>query len=357
EKRLLRDNIVQGTYFTENCKNLETAIQQSFLLGPPRTLRFGVGIDTENGPLLQLSWRHHRFSRMAAQANLTIQTSLSEQSLVGRAEIFPWRSRPRLSVTPELRLVRKRTDDMVQITNTLQTLSTKTWDAASSKWTLSAGPAFVWERYQTAAASRYLQESSLALLANAEVRTHTFEIYDAHPQDGSLLGVSAEYRDRALGFPDRTWKVSGEGRFISALGECGKGHCVAAFRLSASNTWTSADSIDTLPPSLRTYLGGFESLRGFGLTKIPDNNGNGALSSVASGIELRGVDLFIARWEPYVFFDIGATGTKTSHLDAPNYYTSGLGLRWSSPIGMIQGYISRPSVGDFYAYASFGGEF
>jgi len=357
EKRLLRDNIVQGTYFKENCKLQSSPIEQSFLLGPPRTLRFGVGVDTESGPLLQMSWRNHRFSRMAAQANVTTQASLIQQSLLGRVELFPWPTRPRASMTPELRLERTDIDDRVDITSALQSLAGLSWDTSTARWSFSSGPALITQWFQTASLPGYRRESSVALLGRAEFRTHRYEIYDLHPQDGTLLSLSGEYRDPLLGFPDRTLKLSSEARFLSPLGRCGKGRCVGAIRVLGANTWTSAGSLDLLPRSLKSYLGGFESLRGFKLSRVPDNDGVGALSSVASGLELRGVDFYGAKWEPYIFFDIGAVGSESMRLDATLYTSLGLGLRWASPIGMIQAYVSRPNPGDFYAYAAFGGEF
>jgi translocation and assembly module TamA len=357
EKRLLRDNVVQGTYFKENCKENESPIVQSFLLGPPRTLRFGVGVDTENGPLLQASWRHHRFSKMAAQASFTLQASLVEQSLITRSEYFPWPERPRLSLAPQLKISRTKTEDLVELTHAVEAVGTRTWDSAQAKWSLGAGPAFITNWYQSAENSRFRQESSVALIARSEMRTHSFEIFDAHPQDGSLVALSGEYRDPTLGFPDRTFRIAAEARTLAGLGDCGRGRCVGALRLSASNTWTSSSSLATLPPSLKTYLGGFESLRGFGPQSIPNNEGLGALSSAATGVELRGVDLILPKWEPYAFFDFGSVGVNSNELDSQIYSTLGLGLRWSSPIGLVQGYLSRPSVGDFYAYAAFGGEF
>ncbi len=357
ERRLQRDNVVQGTFFKENCKENESPIEQSFLIGPPRTLRFGVGVDTESGPLLQASWRHHRFSKMAAQASFTLQASLLEQSLIARSEYFPWPSRPRLSIAPQLKISRRQTEDLVELTQAVEAVSSRTWDTARAKWSLGAGPAFITNWYQSLENSRFRQESSMALVARSEMRTHAFEIFEAHPQDGSLVAFSAEYRDPTLGFPDRTFRVAAEARTLASLGVCGRGRCVGALRLLGSNTWTSSSSLASLPPSLKTYLGGFENLRGFGPQSIPDNKGLGALSSAATGFELRGVDLIIPKWEPYAFFDFGSVGVNSNRLGTELYSTLGLGLRWSSPVGLVQGYLSRPSVGDFYAYAAFGGEF
>jgi len=357
EKRLARDNVVQGTYFKENCKVAGSPIEQSFLLGPPRTLRFGVGVDTENGPLLQTSWRHHRFSDMAAQASFTLQASLVQQSLTSRAEYFPWASRPRLSISPELNLVHERRDKVTQISNTIEALTTKTWEVASAKWSLGAGPAFVSTWFRTDAEPHFIQESSLSLRARAEVRSYSYEIFDAHPQAGLLIGLSTEYRDPALGFPDQTLKISGDGRFIQPLGYCGKGRCIAALRVSRSQTWTTSENLEGLPPSLKTYLGGFESLRGFKPLAAPDNKGNGGLSSVSSGTELRGVDILVSNWEPYVFFDIGAVSSDIGDVEKEVLHASGLGLRWTSPIGLVQAYLAKPSLGSFYFYAAFGGEF
>jgi outer membrane translocation and assembly module TamA len=358
EKRLLRENIVQGTYFQENCRDAPPhPITQSFLLGPPRTLRFGIGIDTENGPYLQAAWRNHRYSNMASQLGLILQTSLSQQSLMGRSDLFFWPQRPRLSLQPQLRLVRVRTQDVTEISNTVGVDLARTWDGSGARWTLASGPAFVTNWFSTRAEDFFRRQSSIALVGRSEFRTHRYEAYDAHPQDGSLVKLFVEYRDPALGFVDQTFKLSGEGRIIRPLGVCGDGRCVGAFRSSLSNTWTTATALEGLPPSLKTYLGGYDSLRGYGLRAIPDNNGLGALSSATAGLELRGVDVIANNWEPFAFYDFGAVGFSSLSLEGPLYSALGLGIRWSSPIGLVQGYIARPLTGGIYAFAAFGGEF
>jgi outer membrane translocation and assembly module TamA len=357
EKRLLRDNVVQGTYFKDNCKSTRPHIEQSFLLGPPRTLRFGIGIDTEIGPLLQSSWRHHRFSDMAAQASFTLQASLTQQSLTARTEYFPWHRQARLSINPQLKLLRLSGREAIEISNSIETLAARSWDAASAKWTLAAGPGFISSWSKTRAEPEFHQESSAALLGRAEFRTHAFETFDAHPQDGFLVGVTGEYRDPVLGFADRTFKLAADGRAILPLGLCGKGRCIAGLRVLSSQTWTSADSLGDLPLSLKTYLGGFDSLRGYALQSFPDNDGFGALASLASGFEFRALDVFVPRWEPYLFFDIGSYGLNGTRLNEGPFSAVGLGLRWISPIGLVQGYVARPSLGGVYFYASLGGEF
>jgi outer membrane translocation and assembly module TamA len=357
EKRLEREGLVQGTYFQENCKESLSPVRQSFLLGPPRTLRFGVGIDTENGPLAQMSWRHHRFSQMGSQINFTLQASLNEQSALGRSELYLWSHAPRFALMPQVRLLRVRSDNIIDISSSFELRGGRSWDSKKTRWFLSAGPAFVTNWYETRATRFYQRESSLALLIQAEMRSHAYELFDSHPQDGTLVSLLTEHRDPNLGFPDRTFKASGSIRWIRPFSYCGKGRCVAALRSSLSNTWTSAQTLDALPPSLKTYLGGFENLRGFGVRSLPDNAGLGALSAIATGLEVRGVDIWIRNWEPYLFSDAGVYGLRSARWDSPIYSSLGLGLRWSSPIGLIQGYVARSSLHAFYAFASFGGEF
>ncbi len=357
EKRLLRQNVVQGTYFQETCKGGPHPIEQSFLVGPPRTLRFGVGIDTENGPLVQASWRNHRFSDMASQLSLMVQASLSQQNISGRAELFVWPDKPRLALEPQARLSRIRTDTLTEITNTTGVEVARSWDPQGFRAFVSAGPAFVTNWFSTRSDEAFRSQTSVALLARTELRSNAYEIFDLHPQDGSLTTLSAEYRDPTLGFSERTLKLSWDGRWVRPLGFCGRGRCVGALRSSASNTWTSADSLDDLPPSLKTYLGGYDNLRGFGLRTLPENNGRGALTSLTGALELRGVDIFARNFEPFVFYDVGALGNETLSLDQPLYSAVGVGMRWHSPLGLVQGYIARPSTRGFYAYAAFGGEF
>jgi hypothetical protein len=63
EKRMLRSEVVSGTYFLERCSldGQKFSLYQHFILGPPRSIRYGVGANTEMGPMARVRWSNNRF--------------------------------------------------------------------------------------------------------------------------------------------------------------------------------------------------------------------------------------------------------------------------------------------------------
>lgn len=89
EKRMIRKEVVQGTYFQEACALPDKfSLSQPFIVGPPRTLRMGVGASTEVGPMARLRWSHNRFGSMASLLSANIQASFRTQSLNLSADTF-----------------------------------------------------------------------------------------------------------------------------------------------------------------------------------------------------------------------------------------------------------------------------
>lgn len=377
EKRLQRAELVQGTYFRDFCevatienrsdeKDLEekfysAGIRQSFLIGPPRTLRFGLGLSTESGPLTQLLWTHHRFNKMASTIRTGLNLSWREQTLFTQANLFTLPQHPRLSWTPHWKLLRtkyqSKSNDVVEIHNEFSFGVQQTWDGEESFWALGGGPLFVTDWFSSAKDEKFKRVSSLALAAFLEKKTHKFEYYDFHPQDGSRWNFTLDHRDSLLGADSRSTKLTGAYRRLWPLGDCGAGRCVLGWRTQIQSLISEESDISKLAPSLRAYLGAYDQLRGYAPKSLPDNDGVGAKASWATGLELRGVDLLWANWEPYVFWDGGRAGNSILTSDSPFYGALGLGLRWNSPIGLVQAYSALPRPKGFYFYAALGGEF
>ncbi|NLX18601.1 MAG: outer membrane protein assembly factor [Desulfobulbus sp.] len=99
---------------------------------------------------------------------------------------------------------------------------------------------------------------------------------------------------------------------------------------------TVVDDIQKLPPSLRYYAGGDQSVRGYGYKKIgpTDAEGNniGGKNILTYSIELERT-LFDA-WSGAVFYDSGAAMNTFSHVSMRS--GAGLGLRWNGIFGQVR---------------------
>jgi len=99
---------------------------------------------------------------------------------------------------------------------------------------------------------------------------------------------------------------------------------------------TLTDDIDALPPSLRFFAGGDQSVRGYGYKKIgpADADGNiiGGKNLLTTSLELERT--LFDQWSGAVFYDSGTATNSFAdlHLQAG----AGVGVRWNAPFGQIR---------------------
>ncbi len=109
-------------------------------------------------------------------------------------------------------------------------------------------------------------------------------------------------------------------------------------RLGVGQTWTS--DFRRLPPTIRFFAGGDQSVRGYDYQTLGplDVEGNviGGEALAAAGLELDALFLDLGklgRWGAAAFYDIGgAAETIGDRLEQG----TGVGLRWLSPIGLVR---------------------
>lgn len=109
-------------------------------------------------------------------------------------------------------------------------------------------------------------------------------------------------------------------------------------RLGAGYTWTS--DFRRLPPTVRFFAGGDQSVRGYDFQTLGplDVEGNviGGEALATASVELDSLFLdfgTLGRWGAAVFYDVGgAAETIGDRLEQG----TGVGLRWLSPIGLVR---------------------
>lgn len=106
---------------------------------------------------------------------------------------------------------------------------------------------------------------------------------------------------------------------------------LARLRLGAVAT----NEFDDIPPSLRFFAGGDQSVRGYGYQELSpeDRNGEniGGRYLMTSSVEYQYE--FIDKWRLATFVDYG---NAVNNVKDPLKTSVGVGLRWSSPIGSIR---------------------
>lgn len=194
--------------------------------------------------------------------------------------------------------------------------------------------------------------------------SHEYEFYDIHPEEGDVFGFNFDFRDPRFGFSEPLLLLDTTFSKLGKLANWGRGSAVGGIRIDASTTFVPDDvSLQSLPPSVKFYGGGSDDIRGFLLRTLPDNDGLGALTKLALKLELRKTHLFKDYLEGFIFADNAYFGKKSWSIESRLWYSPGVGVRWLSPIGLVQAYVARgfatrphEDYGHFY-YAGLGGTF
>ncbi|MFP5385537.1 MAG: autotransporter assembly complex protein TamA [Bacteriovoracia bacterium] len=364
EKRMLRAEVVQGTYFLENCTEKSFSLSQHFIIGPPRTFRFGVGASTELGPFARVRWSHNRYKSMASILSANLQASLRSQSLNLSADSFFWNHRPRRSLLSQFEIIHESQFDYEQLVLRLKPHMKWTRDSEGFHKLYTLGPTYEAGTYHSVDTTDTKSFSSGILEGGLAWTSHTYEFFDLHPQEGEVYSFNFDARHPSLGFSDPLLKVDSSILNLGKLTDWGRGSLVGAARLNMGTTWIENElSLKGLPPTVKFFGGGSNDIRGFLLNTIPNNQGLGALTRVSLKLELRRTYLFRESVEGFTFLDSAYFGDDSWDLDRSLYYSPGVGARWLSPIGLIQGYVSRGYITDpfrdrgYFLYFGIGGIF
>lgn len=344
EKRLLRSEIVQGTYFQEKCdlENNTFSLKQNFILGDARSIRFGVGASTEVGPMFRVKWANLRYGEMASRREATLQASAKSQLIRFLSERWFWEDSPRRSLLTQAEIRREDQTNYRELTAELRPHLKWTRDTWNRYWHWSTGPSLISSRFDTNQNKEDKKFTTVALEAELQSKTHSYEVFDVHPEEGELYQLNLDARHPGLGFEEPLLKMDWTIVHLWKLWSWGKGSGILGGRLNASSTWVKDDvALDSLPPSVKHYGGGSDDVRGFNLSSLPSNNGLGSLSKLTTKFEVRKTHTFLPTIETFAFIDTGLFGQQSFTLDRRLYYSPGLGVRWLSPIGLVQTYLAR----------------
>jgi translocation and assembly module TamA len=343
EKRMIRQDVVPATYFIESCEdnNEKFSLSQSFIQGPPHTIRFGAGISTEQGPMVRARWYNNRYKSMASQHSLNVQASLRAQSITVSSDSFIWHHEPRRSIFSQAEIIRESQVDYEQLTFRLEPAVKWTRDSVIFNKVYTLGPSYEAGTYHSKAESTQ-SFASTNLKGTLLWTQHKYELFDFHPQEGNLFGLNFDFRHPATGFSDPLFKLDSTLVRLDRLANWGRGTIIGGIRFNAGTTWVSDDVlVNDLPPTVKFFGGGSDDVRGFTLRTLPQNDGLGALTKVGAKFELRRTYLFYESLEAFTFMDAAWFGDKSWSIDPELFYSPGVGIRWLSPFGMVQSFLAR----------------
>jgi translocation and assembly module TamA len=162
---------------------------------------------------------------------------------------------------------------------------------------------------------------------------------EVFPRHGRRLGMKLRGTDQALGSTTSYIQATARLRLVRSFGSGNR--LIARLNVGA----TSSSNFTELPPSVRFFAGGDESVRGFDYESLGPKDADGnviggdnlLVASVEYERHLRG------NFYGAAFVDAGNAFNDTNF--DPEVGT-GLGLKWRSPLGPIRFYLGYPLTAD-----------
>lgn len=158
---------------------------------------------------------------------------------------------------------------------------------------------------------------------------------DEFPTRGRRLTLEVRGTSEYLGSDTSFLQATVSGRLVRSIS--------TDSRLLARATvgFTAKSEFSELPPSMRFFAGGDESVRGFGYDTLgPEDD----LGSVVGGSNLLVASIEYERWLRGNFYGVVFidAGNAFDDFDVDPAAGAGLGLRWQSPVGPLRIYLAHP---------------
>ncbi|KPQ19804.1 MULTISPECIES: autotransporter assembly complex protein TamA [unclassified Halomonas] len=156
------------------------------------------------------------------------------------------------------------------------------------------------------------------------------------PLWGDRQQFSVEYSDPAWGSDAQFLRITGDTEWIRTYGDDNR------FSARVSVGAIETNDFDKIPPSLRFFVGGDRSVRGYSYEGLSPRNEEGKLrggqQKITSSLEYQ--RRVTGDWWGATFVDAGDAFDNWGPSDLKK--SAGLGVRWISPVGPIRFDIAHP---------------
>jgi len=286
----------------------------------------GAGFATDTGPRFRAGYRNRRVNSRGHRINATLRASPVLSGLSG--EYRKPLSDPRSDWLSYAGSVDREDTDTSE--NNRVQVGVRRSKRLNASWIRTLSVDYSYERFTVGG----VDDISRLILPSIAF-DHKVADRDLYPTSGRRLSIEVRGADESLGSSTSLVQLVARARWITSLSD--KTRLMA--RISAGIT--GKDALQELPPTLRFFAGGDESVRGFGYETLGpvDANGDviGGSNLLVAGLEmerhLRG-NIYGA-----VFVDAGNAFNDT---DVDPALSTGLGIKWRSPVGPVRIYLGHP---------------
>ncbi len=343
--RILREDLYLSAFFDIQCAPGEPPkIIRRLIPAERKLVSFGIGGDSQEGPLIRMNWKIARLSDKANSFETGVYLSQRKQSFEAKYKHHLSSDlKSRLQAIPSLTLRREEETDYETRTSQMGMALAYSWEESSFQPAVQVGP--VLERTETLRGAGPSRLDSLRVLSEIGATSHLYEYYMQDPQVGWTATLNLSSQFESVISEETFHRLSFRHQKIWNLGHWDPPFLILSWR-SSMGTFIAASArraAAQIPINQKFFLGGDSDLRGFGRKTLPGNN-RGYLSVFYNGFELRAGRWFDFNLQPLVLWDIAGAGDNVGTLDGPIFHSPGFGLRYPSPIGTVRVTVARGYV-------------
>jgi translocation and assembly module TamA len=281
-------------------------------------LETGIGYSTDVGIRGKINWKKPWLNSYGHSLKTSLSISNPEQTVTAAYKI------PLENVLSDYYIVQygmKNIDD--RDTNSLESnLAFERHWVLDSGWHRTLFTRLLYEEF-----TQGQQDGSSWLVLPGITLSKTRSRGGMMPMWGDRKSITFEGTDPALSSDARLVRVQAQTTWIRSIGQNHRG----LFGADAGAIYT--DEFESLPPSIRFFAGGDNSLRGYGYEEVSPKDSDGFLTGgqymVTSSLEYQ--YRVVGNWWLATFIDYGDAWTSV-----PQWKTGvGAGIRWGSPVGPV----------------------
>ncbi|MFC4260522.1 autotransporter assembly complex family protein [Marinobacter lacisalsi] len=292
----------------------------------PRSLGAGIGYSTDVGPRFRGNWKEHWINPQGHQRGADTELSVPRQNITGWYEI-PLDP----PMTDSMRFgVGYQREDIEDVQSDRLTLGSQWRHLMDNDWTRVLSLRWERERFDIGNAESGTTRLLMPGISLSKLQSDS----PIDPTHGYRLQMDVTGGSRELFSTVDVAQVTTQAKGLITIAD---DHRFLA-RVEAGAVATN--DFSDVPPSLRFFTGGDQSVRGYGyetLTpKDSSGTGLGGRYKLVGSIEYQYE--VVDNWRVAAFMD---EGNALDHLDEPLATGVGVGVRWISPVGPLRLDIAR----------------
>lgn len=300
--------------------SVKIPVQVSLEPGKKNKYAFGVGYGTDTGARGSVEWTGRLLNRYGHQFNLQLQPSERKQYF-GGVYTIPIRD----PVKDRLSVPGKWEKELFENTESESRSIGISYDHIQEDGEYSLYFTFLDEDFEVG-----VETGHATLLMPGIKTTWRFADNRIRTDRGLRVSLNLTGANESFGSDTSFVQASLAGKGILTLTD--QLRVIGRLQVGA----TMFDTIYELPPSLRFYAGGDQSVRGYAYKSIGPRDlfGNvlGGRYLLTSSVELERA--VTEQWSAAVFFDSGDAFNAVPDMDLKN--GAGVGIRWNAPFGQVR---------------------